>query len=336
MSLVKLYRNNKNIKHYSVNASDEISTVSITDVAISGMSISLNTGTYKVEFNANYDTIPGNMCTMAVLDLQNLYLALVVIPVTDQHGLTFGSGEVLPPGVYNVAGAMSVAGILTLDGGGDPNALFVFKVNGALNTALATTIQLSNKANAANVFFLAIGAVGVGADNVISGNFISYGAAAALGANCIFTGRLFSTGGALAFATGILKRPTAISVLDVGSLASFLCFTNSGDVTNTALATITGDLATNDGNVAIYTGSVLYGNIYTSTQPLGNVSTFSLYIDNSIITNSDRDRTYDKYTKDIALMAIATINGTQSISVNWKTNVGKVMLRNRILTIIKL
>jgi hypothetical protein len=322
--------------NYSINSGTEIDTTSTIDEVVTGMTVTPPEGIYKVDFNGHYDVIPGNVCTISSLDLQNLYLNLLNIPSTGTHGLTFGSGETITAGVYTVAGAMSVAGVLTLDGGGNPNALFVFRVTGAINTAIATSIVLTNSANAANVFFTAIGAVGIGADNVISGNYLAYGAAAALGANCIFNGRLFSTSGALAFSSGQQTKPTVTSVLDLGILENFLCFTNSGDVANTALATITGDLGTNFGDVTIFATSVFNGNAYDDSQQLGSTNVFSLYSGNALIPNSERIRRYYNYTEDVILTAIATVDGTEEISVNWKTDVGRVILANRILTLVKI
>lgn len=320
----------------SINAANEVYSDSLIDETITGMTITPIAGTYKIDFNGNYDVIPGNVCTIATLDLQNLYLKLLNTPATATHGLTFGSGETITAGVYSVAGAMSVAGTLTLDGGGDPNALFLFRVTGAINTAIATTIQLSNEANAANVFFMAVGAVGIGADNVISGNYIAYGAAAALGANCIFNGRMFSTSGALAFSSGVQSKPIRKSVIEMGILENFLCFTNQGNVANTALAVITGDLGTNFGNVTIFATSVFNGNGYDDTQQLGSTNVFSLYSDTTIIENSSRTRRYYNYTEDVSLQGIVTVDGNQPISVKWRTDVGRVLMNNRILTVTKL
>jgi len=68
-------------------------------------------------------------------DLMRLYIHLndlfVDYPAT--HAPAFGAGEALTPGVYSIAGAGSIGGALTLDGGGDPNAFFVIKYNGVCN-----------------------------------------------------------------------------------------------------------------------------------------------------------------------------------------------------------
>lgn len=320
----------------SINASEEISTESITDVVATGMTITPPAGTYKVDFNGEYDVVTGNVCALAALDLQSLYLTLLNTPNTGTHSLTFGNGETIMPGVYTVNGAAAINGMLTLNGGGNPNALFIFKITGAINTTTGTTIQVLNGASAANVFFIASGAIGIIENNTISGNFISYGAAASLGTNCIFNGRLFSTGGALAFGSGIQTKPSSKSIVEMGILESFLCFTVAGTVTNTALAIITGDLGTNFGGVTIYPSSVFNGNAYDDSQQLGNTTIFSLYNGGSVIANSNRTKTYNVYTRDVILSAIAIVDGTQAITLNWRTDVGRVLLTNRILTIVKL
>lgn len=70
-------------------------------------------------------------------------------------------GQTLTPGYYSEASstfhlASSGPGTLTLDGGGNPNALFVFKAASTLTTGAGgvPTITLINGASAANVFWL--------------------------------------------------------------------------------------------------------------------------------------------------------------------------------------
>ena len=48
----------------------------------------------------------------------------------DLNGVTFH------PGVYHTSTAMALTGTLTLDGNADPNAIFIFQVDAALNTAV--------------------------------------------------------------------------------------------------------------------------------------------------------------------------------------------------------
>ena len=61
-------------------------------------------------------------------DVQSAYDQIFGFPQTVfGHPPAFGAGETVFPGVYAEAGAGSVSLNLTLDGLGDPNAVFIFK-----------------------------------------------------------------------------------------------------------------------------------------------------------------------------------------------------------------
>ena len=100
--------------------------------------------------------------SQAQADLVHAYNAAVDLTPTatfsgDQNGATFYAG------VYETPAAFALTGTMTLDGQGNPNAVFIFQVNAALNTAAASSIRLSNGAQAANVFWQVNGAAGTGA-----------------------------------------------------------------------------------------------------------------------------------------------------------------------------
>lgn len=79
-----------------------------------------------------------------------------------------GTGYTLLPGVYNSASTMGVPIALTLDGGGDPNAVFIFQAGSTLTTVAGSTITLINGAQACNIFWAAGSSVtfGSGSDFV--------------------------------------------------------------------------------------------------------------------------------------------------------------------------
>jgi len=161
-----------NVDHYNpVVATGDISTSSATDVAIPGMSISPpQVGTYAVMFNGQHSTPASPQATpfsttQGCDDLVPIYNQLIGIPATNTtHALVFGNDETLTPGVYNVAGAVSILGTLTLDGGGNPSALFIINSSGAVGSGAAAN----------NVFWIANGAVALGASTVMKGTLISY------------------------------------------------------------------------------------------------------------------------------------------------------------------
>ena len=132
-----------------------------------------------------------------VADLIAAYTQLSAFTPTAGHGPVLGNGETLYTGVYDMPGAGSAAGVLTLDAQGDPNAEFVFKIGGAFTTGASTTVLLINGASASNVYWVAEGAVAMAASTTMAGTLIANNAAISMGAGGILEGRMFSTTGAV-------------------------------------------------------------------------------------------------------------------------------------------
>jgi hypothetical protein len=157
--------------------------------------------------------------TAACVQLQN-----TAATVTD-HLTIYGNGETLLPGVYSTGAASSINGSLILDAQGDPNALFIFKIGGALSATAGTTIILANGALAANVIWIANGAASLAAGTTMNGTVIGYDGAVSMGAGCILNGRLLSNIGAVSIygtiATNIPESlPTDVSSGNNGGLES--------------------------------------------------------------------------------------------------------------------
>ena len=157
----------------------------------------------------------------------------MAIPATGNHAPTFGIGETLLPGVYDLTGAASITSTLALDGNNETNQLFMIRANaGAFNTAAGVDVILTNGATSENVFWIADGAIGLGASRKISETLFSNGAAIAGGASMV-NGRLLTKLGAISFGQGPLTVPTGNSIIYFRSLSNFMIFTSSGRVANT-------------------------------------------------------------------------------------------------------
>jgi hypothetical protein len=76
-------------------------------------------------------------------DLVTAYNAAAGQPCTSTLTGDLG-GRSLTPGVYCYASAAQLTGTLTLNGGGDPNALFIFKIGSTLTTATGSRIAIVN------------------------------------------------------------------------------------------------------------------------------------------------------------------------------------------------
>ena len=85
-------------------------------------------------------------------------------------------GQILTPGVYddnNAPDSLSITGTLTLDGGGDPNAVFIFKTGSTLTTSSASHVNLINGAQACNVFWQIGSSVTLGTTSDFKGNILA-------------------------------------------------------------------------------------------------------------------------------------------------------------------
>lgn len=341
-----------NVNRYnSVEATGDITTSSTTDVAIPGMSISPSqAGTYVVSFNGQYSTTGVNQQTTSFStaqgcnDIESIYNQLVSIPVTNTtHGAAFVDGEIVMPGVYTFNGVINVAGTVTLNGNGNPNALFIIRAIGsAINTAAGTTIILTNGATANNVFWVAGGAIGLGASTTMKGTLLGHAGAVSGGHFATLVGRMFASSGAINFDTGSasLPSPSTSSYVNYGSLSSFIMFSCVGAVSNTGTSNITGDIGTNAGAISGFDSpSTVIGTIYpagssssSSTTAINTLASFSVYQNGLLLANSRR--TSSSNNSQMSLQAIATVLAGQPIDIRWKIDVGPLTLGNRILTLI--
>src|SRR5687767_9558143 len=324
---------------FSITSSGDISTFSTIDVPIPGMSLTPASGTYLVLFNAQYGLTasePVNT-TQGVADLQDIYNSLMALSVTNPtHDAVFGNGETLMPGVYSVAGAISTAGILTLDGGNDTNSIFVIRTGGAFAAGAATTIVLVNGARSENIFWVSEGALSIAANSIMKGSFIAHAGAVSAAAGTDLQGRLFSLAGAISFGPGTATIPVAPSFIDLGVLASFVMFTATGAVSNTEPSMITGDVGTNSGAISGFEN--LDGNVYgpgMAPNPTNNtLLSLSLFQNGILIPYSTR--TSDINTSTLSLQAVSTVLGGQAIEAYWSVDTGGVVVGNRILSLIRI
>jgi hypothetical protein len=154
--------------------------------------------------NANSITVNATIDLAAVC----VQIQSVAANITD-HSAIYGSvaGETIYPGVYSSLTAVAITGTLILDAQGDPNAQFIFKITGALNSVAGATVVLANGASSDNVFWIAVGAVALGANTTMVGTAIAYPGAVSLGAGGAFDGRFYSTIGAIAIDTTVGTIP---------------------------------------------------------------------------------------------------------------------------------
>lgn len=102
------------------------------------------------------------------------------------------ANSTLPPGTYISAtdSTIGITGTLTLDGGGDTNAVWVFQVPSAL-TAFGSTITLTNGAKASNVWWYVGSSATLNAGTTFQGNILA-SASISMGVGSTSCGRLLA------------------------------------------------------------------------------------------------------------------------------------------------
>jgi LruC domain-containing protein len=111
-------------------------------------------------------------------------------------GTTMGNSQVLTPNVYCMGAAATLNGTLTLNALGNPNAIFIFKINGAFATTASSNIVLINGANLSNVYWQVNGAFATGAGSNFKGNVLANGAIS-INSGTSFVGRALTIAGAI-------------------------------------------------------------------------------------------------------------------------------------------
>jgi hypothetical protein len=168
--------------------------------------------------NANVSISPGNTVTgfgpcvitgvqhladavalQGQLDLTTAYNTLAGLPCPPANAIVGNlGGTTKAAGVYCTAIGIGVSGTLTLDGGGDPNATFVFQAGTSLVTA--GNIVLINGAQAKNVWWQVGSSATLGTASQWQGNILTL-TSITLVDNATLLGRALARNGAVSLGT---------------------------------------------------------------------------------------------------------------------------------------
>jgi hypothetical protein len=181
-----------------------------------------------------------------------------------------GNGDTLNAGVYSITGATTLNLSLTLNAEGNPNAVFIFQIQGPLSTNANSKIKLINGAKACNVFWKVEGLVSMASGTSMKGTVIANNAAITMSAGDTLEGRVLSTAGAvnvsgvLAYTPSgcgspVLSGPLAPSLV---SAQCYAIFSSSGPVTNVGITNVVGDVGTNSGLTTGYNPLFVTGAIH--------------------------------------------------------------------------
>lgn len=166
-----------------------------------------------------------------------------------------GNGQILTAGTYSISSVATLNLDLTLDAQGDPNAVFIFQIDGAFATNANSEIKLLNGAQACNVFWKIEGLVNMATGTIMKGTVIVNNAAIVMNTGVSLEGRALTTTGAInvdgilsytpiGCGSVVLNGPVAP---DLKSTQCYAIFSSNGAVSNAGITTVTGDIGTNVG-----------------------------------------------------------------------------------------
>jgi hypothetical protein len=256
-----------------------------SDGAVSNVGISQLTGNVGTNngSSTNFGNVNGVMhdndgaSAQCAADLLIAYNQLNSTVPTFFPSPLLGNGATLIAGVYSISGEATLNLGLTLDAQGDPNAVFIFQIQGAFSTSASSKIYLINGALACNVFWKVEGLVSMATETTMRGTVIANNAGINMNTGDTLEGRALSTTGAvtvdgvLAYTpigcgSPILTGPTAPAL---ASTACYALFSSDGPVTNTGITYVTGDVGTNVGLTTGFDPLLVTGTIH----PIPDAST---------------------------------------------------------------
>ncbi|ASS47180.1 MAG: hypothetical protein A3D31_15130 [Candidatus Fluviicola riflensis] len=181
-----------------------------------------------------------------------------------------GNGQLLTAGVYSISAASSLDLDLTLDAQGDPNAVFIFQIQGPLSAGANSKVKLINEALACNVFWKVEGLVSMATGTSMKGTIIANNAAINMSVGDTLEGRAFSTTGAVTLNGVLAYTPVGCgspmlsgpAAPGLGSAACYAIFSSNGAVSNSGVSIITGDVGSNNGSATGYNPADITGTLH--------------------------------------------------------------------------
>ena len=180
--------------------------------------------------------------------------------------------QILLPNRYYFSGAASVDQVLVLDGQNNPNAVFVFQVNGALTSGAQAQVRLINGATPNHIFWQVNGTAAFATLTQFAGIIIADGAIS-FGDGAQLQGKALSVTGAVSTYNTTIAPAFQQTSFSLGAASTFALFTAVGSVSNTgALTGITGDLGTNNGAIPGWPPNGVNGKVQWQNQITSDVS----------------------------------------------------------------
>jgi hypothetical protein len=217
-------------------------------------------------------------------DVLSAYTELNTAIPTEFHAPLLGGGVTLIPGVHNINGVTTLDGELLLDAQNDPNAVFIFQIQGTFATTANAKVTLINGAQACNVFWKIEGATDFATGTIMKGTFIVNNAAIVFSVDVNLVGRAIAIEGPITTIQSFIKLPSGCGSLNLsgpiaptlGKAACFAIFSRNGANDNIGATSTIGDVGTNNGVSVGYDELLVVGDIRQFPDPELNQASIDL------------------------------------------------------------
>jgi len=108
----------------------------------------------------------------AKIDANAASVCLLDLTPTSTLGADIG-GMIITPGIYDVGSSLEINGNVVLDGEGDSNALFVFRIPLTLTTVSSSIVSVINGSQPGNIYWVVGSSVTLGDGTTMLGNIIA-------------------------------------------------------------------------------------------------------------------------------------------------------------------
>lgn len=197
-------------------------------------------------------------------------------------------GQTLTPGLYKSTSSLAISsGDLTLSGGGNSNAVFIFQVASALTTTSGRAVILTNGAQAGNVFWQIGSSASLGTTSTMQGTILAY-ASITMTSGAQLNGRALARTADVTISSGTIVVPTTsaspsydVTFTETGLMAgASWSVTMAGVLTSSLTTTIVSTLSNGAyaytvGTGAGYTPSPASGSVTVSGGPVNQAIVFT-------------------------------------------------------------
>jgi len=157
--------------------------------------------------------------------------------------------------VHSITGATTIDGTLFLDGENDPNAQFIFRIQGALSSSACAKVKLINGTQACNVFWKIEVTVDINTNSICRGTIICNNAAIGnsgvlLDGRALITTGAVSTNETIVITTSIPTNCGELSVAD--KIASHTVSVYPNPLSEYAVIPLNDETLVNNSEVVIY------------------------------------------------------------------------------------